>query len=96
MGYIQSPYSRGFSLLLVAKGEEDLYGEWVTLHVRHTSLSRSSGSGVEPFYFKFDQLPKEVKLLNSMHIYSTQKGTFEREMLDPIIEDLFTLLLPGA
>lgn len=59
----------GFNLLLL-KADAQIYGDWFILRNTNSGLSRSQR--VEPFGFKLDELPKEIELIHSMHIYNSE------------------------
>jgi len=87
-GIVKAPSGRGFNLLLVSQGSDDLYGQWQTLHVRHHPIYGKGDARLEPFPFGFNELPREISLVNATHIYQTTKGTFNPDLLHPLIEEL--------
>jgi len=87
-GTVRAPSGRGFNLLLVARGSDDLYGRWQTLHVSNNPIAISRDPRPEPFPFEISELPKEIHLLNAMHIYQTTKAMFQADMLDPLLTEL--------
>jgi len=87
-GHARTDSGRGFSLLLVQQSSDDLYGQWRTLHVTHSPLVVRQDPRPEPFPFEIDELPNELELLNAVHIYQTEKGVFQRDMLMPLMAEL--------
>lgn len=87
-GTVKAPSGKGFNLLLVARGNDDLYGRWQTLHVSHNPIANRRDARPEPFPFEIGELPKEMHLLNAMHIYQTTRGMFQADMLDPLLAEL--------
>ncbi len=87
-GLVKCPSGQGFNLLLVQKDNEDLYGEWITLHVRDSAFSQRRTHGREPFPFQLHQLSDEIKLIGAIHIYQTEVMLFRPEMFDPLIKEI--------
>ena len=87
-GRARSHSGRGFNLILVSSTSEDLYGEWLTLHVRHSSLAPPTDDRPDPFPFEVAELPREIQLLDAIHIYDTDEGPFSADMFKPLIEEL--------
>lgn len=87
-GFAKAPSGRGFNLVLTTGGEDDLYGRWRTLHVSHNPIAARRDPRPEPFPFELSELPKQVQLLDSLHIYCTRRGLFEPNLLNPLIEEL--------
>lgn len=70
--YDDSEY--GFNLLLL-KNENSMYGDWYILENRNSSLSRTGRN--EPFGFELNELPKEIKYIDCMHIYTSELKQFD-------------------
>lgn len=87
-GYAKAPSGHGFNLILVASEHDDLYGSWRTLHVEHSPIVRTYDQRPSPFPFEINELPKEIPLLNAVHIYQTKKGQFTSDLFMPLIEEL--------
>jgi len=87
-GHARSHSGRGFNLILVPTSSDDLYGRWVTLHVRHNPNVREPDKRPDPFPFEIYELPREIELLNAYHIYNTDKKPFSADMFIPLIEEL--------
>ncbi len=87
-GWAKAPSGRGFNLLLITSGDEDFYGHWQTLHVSHNPIMAVTDRRPEPFFFKLNELPKEVHNLNALHIYQTQKSAFQPDFFDALIAEL--------
>jgi eukaryotic-like serine/threonine-protein kinase len=88
LGVVKSPSGRGFNLLLVFRGPDDLYGQWQTLQVTHHPIYGKEDGRLEPFPFEIHELPREIPSINATHIYQTTKGTFNPDLLIPLIEEL--------
>jgi eukaryotic-like serine/threonine-protein kinase len=87
-GYAKAPSGKGFNFVLVATHSDDLYGQWRTMHVKHSAFGNPRDNRPEPFPFEFDELPKEIHLLNAIHIYDTNRDSFEPKFFDPLIAEL--------
>ena len=87
-GCIKAPSGRGFNLLLVAAGQDDLYGQWKALFVNHNPAKKHPDSRPEPFPFEIRELPREIQFLGAIHAYSTSVKPFKSEMLNPLIEEI--------
>jgi serine/threonine protein kinase len=90
-GYVKAPSGRGFNLLLVSSGPDDLYGHWLTLHVSHSPVFRKTDDDddrPEPFPFGTHELPREVTQVRTSQAYQITKGTFNPEFLTPLIAEL--------
>lgn len=87
-GFVQVPQSIGFNIVLVGNDSVNPHGRWRTLHVRHSPLVQNPRTP-EPFAFTFNQLPKEITLLGTTHIFDADVRDFSSEMLIPLIDQLF-------
>ncbi|HEX7401052.1 MAG TPA: hypothetical protein VF369_02645, partial [candidate division Zixibacteria bacterium] len=87
-GWARSHTGRGFNLILVANKSDDLYGEWITLHVNHRQGMKVSDNRPDPFPFDVTELPGEIQLLNAAHIYVTNKIPFSPAMFNALIKEL--------
>jgi len=90
-GYVKASSGRGFNLILRASSTEDIYGNWRTLHVTHSPLVRKNDGRLEPFPFELDELPNEIVMLNSIHIYQTKKDQFTEDLFIPLIKELLVV-----
>jgi len=88
-GFAKAPSGRGFNMILTSRGKSDIYGHWITLHVRHNPISTKRDHRPEPFPFSFAELPEEINHLNVIHIYQSAKGEFEPKFLELLISELF-------
>ncbi len=61
--------SRGFNILLVER-ENELYGDWYILENTNSVFNHERRP--EPFGFLLQELPKEIYLISSTHIYHTK------------------------
>lgn len=68
-GYLKSNDNIGFNILLV-ENKDDLYGDWFILTNTNSGFGRQSRP--EPIPFEFNELEKEIPLINVMHIYNTE------------------------
>ncbi len=68
----------GFNLLLL-KNDDSLYGDWFVLENSSSGFSRTERPS--PFGFSLSELPKEINLIDAMHIYNSK--------LIPFSEDYF-------
>jgi len=75
-GGLYSNDGRGFNILLIEKNDE-LYGEWLIIMNTNSGVSRNVR--IEPFPFGLNELEKEIKLVNSMHIYNSEITSFNIE-----------------
>jgi len=87
-GHTQAPSGKGFNLLLIEEAENDPYGKWIAVHVKHHPLFRSSDKRPEPFYFEDTELPEELYKSSGMHIYTADVEDFEAKMLIPLVEEI--------
>ncbi|MEA2573985.1 MAG: eukaryotic-like serine/threonine-protein kinase [Chloroflexia bacterium] len=88
-GWAKAPSKRGFNLILVSRDADDLYGQWLTLHVQHNFMyQEAKDQRPEPFPFEDHELPREILLLRALHIYRTKLGDFQPQLLDPLIQEL--------
>ena len=67
-GKVENNYQRGYNLLLLENGIDE-YGDWYILYNTNSGLSRNNRP--EPFAFSESELPREITLINSTHIYSS-------------------------
>ncbi len=88
-GFVKSSSGRGFNLVLIEDSPDDFYGSWTTLHVTHSLIARRRDSRPDPFFFSYQELPREIQVLAAMHIYRTKIEPFSRDHLDPLIGELF-------
>lgn len=70
-GYIGTRLGIGFNLILLEK-EDDMFGEWKILH----NKNNWGGNRVEPFFFKFDEMEKEIGYIGVTHVYRTEVKDF--------------------
>ena len=84
-GYVRGSDGRGFNILLVHNTDED-YGTWFTL-VNKNNIIVANPRLPEPFPFELKELEREIQLLNSTHIYTTQQYTLDIEFLKEFISN---------
>src|SRR6266403_311876 len=76
LGLIQAPSGRGFNLLLVASGNEDLYGRWQALKVTHNPIVASTDNRPEPFGLELHELRNKIQSLNAIGVYQYERRPF--------------------
>jgi eukaryotic-like serine/threonine-protein kinase len=98
-GLVKSPSGRGFNLLLVATGADDLYGRWQALHVTQNPIIFAEGNQPimvgkderpEPFGFELHELRDKIHSLNAIDVYQYSREAFRAELLESLIEELIT------
>ena len=67
-GQVWDSDDRGFNLLLL-KANESMYGDWFMLINTNNCIFNSKRP--QPFGFKLHELPEEITLINSLHIYNS-------------------------
>ncbi|MED3319281.1 serine/threonine protein kinase [Bacillus wiedmannii] len=82
-GYIKNKHGIGYNLLLL-EDKDELYGEWVMLS------NSVSGLGIREnrpnqFVFEFDELEKEIQLVQATHIFNTEVIPFDIEKIQEFI-----------
>ncbi len=70
-GSLESQYETGFNVVLL-ENSETMYGDWVVLINKNSSLARSPARNKEPFAFRLNELPREIECIDAMHIYTTK------------------------
>jgi serine/threonine protein kinase len=68
-GYIKAPDGRGINLILLPQEEMDMYGKWYMLVNRCSAMYGEKRP--TPFPFEFNEIGKEIKQINAVHIYNT-------------------------
>lgn len=74
----------GFNILLV-KNNSSIYGDWFILENSSNALSRERRTS--PFGFQISELPKEIELIDAMHIYVSKLYPYSRDKLLQFIAD---------
>jgi eukaryotic-like serine/threonine-protein kinase len=85
-GNITSSTGNGNNILLLEKPGE-VYGEWLILTNRNQATSIQPRYP-EPFPFRFDELEKEINLVNAYHIYTTSYEQFNIDLVARLIQEL--------
>ncbi len=76
----------GFNLLLL-KNDDSLYGDWFVLENSSSGFSRTERPS--PFGFSLSELPKEINLIDAMHIYNSKLIPFSQDyFLNYIIDKI--------
>ena len=86
-GHAAAPSGRGFNLLLIGD-ENDLYGRWITVHVKHHPVFRSSDKRPEPFFFEDTELPQELYKASGTHVYVTDVEDFKARVFSPLVKEI--------
>ena len=87
-GFVMAPSGRGFNILLVSEDVDEVYGKWITFHVRHSPLVDRTDKRPEPFPFNLDEIAKEIELISGMHIFEVEQGEFDPKMFNSLVEEL--------
>jgi len=87
-GYAKAPSGRGFNLILISSGQEDIYGKWLVFLVSHNPIARKNDGRPEPFPFELNELPKEIGFLHAIHIYQVKRELFKADLFIKLIEEL--------
>ena len=87
-GVVMAPSGKGFNILLVAEDADEVYGKWITFHVRHNPIAKRKDKRLEPFPFNLDEIAKEIELISGMHIYVVDQSIFDPKMFDPLVDEL--------
>lgn len=67
-GKVENDFQRGYNILLL-ENNTDNYGDWYILYNVNSGLSINKRP--EPFAFSESELPREITLINSTHVYSS-------------------------
>lgn len=87
-GFAKAPSGKGFNLLLMLTNPNDIYGEWFTFHASHSAFARGNDNRPTPFPFELNELPREIQVLKSVHIYNVNHRKFSPEFFVPLLEEL--------
>lgn len=68
----------GFNLLLL-KNETSMYGDWYIMTNQNSGLGNSHRA--EPFGFSIKELPREIELINAIHIYKSRVIPFTNDSI---------------
>lgn len=74
----------GFNILLL-KNDDSIYGDWFILENSSNALSREKRKS--PFGFQLSELPKEIELIDAMHIYVSKLYPYTKDKLLQFIAD---------
>lgn len=77
-GKIETSNGIGYNILLLDNGQDN-YGEFWELHNTTSGLSRNNR--ISPFGFNLDELPREIELINAVHIYNSELKQYNIETL---------------
>ena len=87
-GMIKANDKRGFNILLL-ENPESIYGNWLLLFNRHKAMAIQKSNRPEPFPFEFNELEKEINLINAMHIYVTTKSDLDLNIIKEFLSNYF-------
>lgn len=85
-GKFEDDLGRGYNILLL-ENKKDEYGDWYILYNKNSGIN----SGLygkprrEPFAFQESELPKEIKLISSTHIYDSKLELYNIERFQELI-----------
>ena len=81
-GKVEDNSKYGYNILLL-ENKEDEYGNWYILHNTNSGLNRNPRP--EPFAFSDAELPREIKLIETTHIYSSIVEEYNLERFQELI-----------
>lgn len=81
-GKVEDNSKYGYNILLL-ENKEDECGDWYILYNTNSGLSRKSRQ--EPFAFSDTELPREIKLIDTTHIYSSIVEEYNLERFQELI-----------
>ncbi|MCQ3930202.1 MAG: hypothetical protein DPW16_07055 [Chloroflexi bacterium] len=85
-GIIKAPSGYGFNLILVATGQDDLYGEWRVVYKSLTYPDMSNLQNAKMLPFELAELPRQGSHLTSGGFAT--KVVFNADILVPLMEEL--------
>ena len=81
-GKVEDNSKYGYNILLL-ENKKDEYGDWYILYNTNSGLSRKPRQ--EPFAFSDTELPREIKLIDTTHIYSSIVEEYNLERFQELI-----------
>ncbi len=84
-GKIEDNSNHGYNILLL-ENKEDVYGDWFILYNINSGLNRNPRQ--EPFAFSTAELPREIKLIDTTHIYSSTLEAYNLDRFQKLITTL--------
>ena len=87
-GYLKTNDGKGFNLILL-HNSQSIYGDWLLLFNRHSAIAVQRDNRPEPFPFEMNEIEKEIKYLNAMHIYVTDKLTLDYNKIKEFLIEYF-------
>ncbi len=87
-GMVKAIDKRGFNILLL-ENPETIYGNWLLLFNTHSAIAISKSNRPEPFPFEFDEIEREINLINAMHKYVTTKSDLDLNKIKEFLSNYF-------
>ncbi len=87
-GGIECSDKTGLNIVLVSS-DADEYGDWYLLKNTHSGMVRHQDNRPDPFAFTNNELVKEIRLVNTMHIYNTNVTSLDIEHVITFISAAF-------
>lgn len=84
-GKIEDNSNYGYNILLL-ENKDDEYGDWFILYNVNSALNKNPRR--EPFAFSTTELPREIKLIDTTHIYSSVLEEYNLERFQKLIVTL--------
>lgn len=84
-GKIEDNSNYGYNILLL-ENKDDEYGDWFILYNVNSGLNKNPRR--EPFAFSTTELPREIKLIDTTHIYSSTLEEYNLERFQKLIVTL--------
>ena len=81
-GKIEDNFNHGYNILLLDNSQDE-YGDWYILYNNNSGLSRTLRT--QPFAFNYDELPRELTLINATHIYTSQVENYNFDRFQELI-----------
>ena len=75
-----------FDTLILLENKDDEYGDWFILYNVNSGLNKNPRR--EPFAFSTTELPREIKLIDTTHIYSSTLEEYNLERFQKLIVTL--------
>lgn len=81
-GKFEDNFNYGYNILLLENPEDD-YGDWFILYNTNSGFSRSRR--IDPFAFDYSELPNELPLINTTHIYTSKLEEYNIDRFHELI-----------
>lgn len=84
-GIIKASSGKGYNFVLAEK-KDDPYGEWIILtNTNHATNMKPRK--IEPFYFEYNELERELPHINSVHIYNMKDEALNLDKIYDLISE---------